>query len=231
MEGQKVIFDIETTGLDPEQDEILQFSAINENGEVLLNTYIKPISHTEWKDAEAINHISMEMVSDCKTMEELLPEIQAIFDNCSEMIAYNFNFDFAFLYKAGIKFCYGTIIFDPMIDFAEIYGEWSNYYGNYKWQNLTTAAYYYGYNFDDLAHDSLEDVKATLVVYNAINNGLLPFTWISTQLLDDKNEVVFESDDIVAIIDKAKELFGSFEYNMINRYYKKGLSFEYFIRE
>lgn len=231
MEGQKVVFDTETTGIDPEQDEILQFSAINENGEVLLNTYIKPINHIEWKDAEAINHISMEMVSSCKTMEELLPEIQAIFDNCSEMIAYNFSFDFAFLYKAGIKFRYGTIISDPMIDFAEIYGEWSNYYGNYKWQKLTTAAYYYGYNFDDLAHDSLEDVKATLVVYNAIKNGLLPFTWISTQLLDDKNEVVFESDDIVEIIDKAKELFGGFEYNMINRYCKKGLSFEYFIRE
>lgn len=40
MKRQKVIFDVETTGLAPEHDEILQFSAINENGKVSLNTYI-----------------------------------------------------------------------------------------------------------------------------------------------------------------------------------------------
>ena len=55
-----------------------------------------------------------------------------------------------------------------MIEFAKIYGEWNNYYGNHTYQKLTNAACYYGYNFDELAHDSLEDVKATLVVYNAI---------------------------------------------------------------
>lgn len=55
-----------------------------------------------------------------------------------------------------------------MIEFAKIYEEWNNYYGNRTYQKLTNAACYYGYNFDELAHDSLEDVKATLVVYNAI---------------------------------------------------------------
>lgn len=44
-----------------------------------------------------------------------------------------------------------------MIEFAKIYEEWNNYYG---------------YNFDELAHDSLEDVKATLVVYNALKKKI-----------------------------------------------------------
>lgn len=110
MKRQKVIFDVETTGLAPEHDEILQFSAINENGKVLLNTYIKPTHHSER------------------------------FDTCSELIAY--NFDFAFLIKAGIKFKPDIVISDPMIDFAEIYGEWNDYYGNYKYQKLTTAAFF-----------------------------------------------------------------------------------------
>lgn len=116
-----------------------------------------------------------------------------------------------------------------MIEFAEIYGEWNDYYGNYKWQKLTIAAYYYGYNFDDSAHDSLEDAKATLVVYNAIKNALPPYMWLSTQLLNKKNEVVFESADIVEVCDKANDLFGNFEINMINRYTKNGFSFEYFL--
>ena len=49
-----------------------------------------------------------------------------------------------------------------MREFAKIYEEWNNYYGNHTYQKLTNAACYYGYNFDELAHDSLEDVKATL---------------------------------------------------------------------
>lgn len=36
----------------------------------------------------------------------------------------------------------------------------------YKWQKLTTAARYYGYQFN--AHDSLEDVRATLHVAKEI---------------------------------------------------------------
>ena len=40
-----------------------------------------------------------------------------------------------------------------MIEFAKIYEEWNNNYG---------------YNFDELAHDSLEDVYGTFVVYNAL---------------------------------------------------------------
>lgn len=35
-----------------------------------------------------------------------------------------------------------------------------------KWQKLSTAASYYGYKFK--AHDSLEDVRATLYVYKKL---------------------------------------------------------------
>lgn len=50
-----------------------------------------------------------------------------------------------------------------MLIFAKIYGQWDDYHGNYKWQNLSKCARYYGYEFK--AHDSLEDVKATLFCY------------------------------------------------------------------
>ena len=229
MERHKVIFDVETTGLDPENDEILQFTAINENGEVLMNTYIKPTHHTEWKDAESVNHISPDMVADCKAMEEILPDIQAVFDSCNELIAYNADFDYAFLVNVGVKFIPGTVISDPMIEFAKIYGEWNDYYGNYTYQKLTNAACYYGYNFGELAHDSLEDVKATLVVYNALKKQLPPYEWVAKQLLNENKEVIFESDDAAEVIDMAKKVFGKYERNMINNHIKSGLNFEYFI--
>ena len=57
-----------------------------------------------------------------------------------------------------------------MIMFAEIYGEWNERRGSYKWQSLTKCATYYGYEFK--AHDSLEDVKATLYCYKKMEEDI-----------------------------------------------------------
>ena len=58
-----ICIDIETTGLDRNNDEILQVSIINGRGKTLYNSYIKPDYTTEWKEAEAINKISWDCVS------------------------------------------------------------------------------------------------------------------------------------------------------------------------
>lgn len=160
---KKVIFDTETTGLDCFEDEILQFSAINENGEVLMDTYIKPINHTSWKSAERIHGITPETVEHCPTFNDIKQDIQDIFSNADELIAYNYTFDIRFLKQAGIVIPEDIKITDVMLDFAEVYGEWNDYFHDYKWQKLQTAAAYYRYVYK--AHDSLEDVKATLYVY------------------------------------------------------------------
>lgn len=65
----------------------------------------------------------------------------------------------------------GNHTIDPMYDFAIVYGEYSEWYGTYKWQKLTTAAHYYGYEFN--AHDSLEDIKATKFVYEKLQEESL----------------------------------------------------------
>ena len=63
MRKSKIIcIDIETTGLDRNNDEILQVSIINGKGKTLYNSYIKPDYATEWKEAEAINKISWDCV-------------------------------------------------------------------------------------------------------------------------------------------------------------------------
>lgn len=157
-----VVFDTETTGLAFGEDEILQFSAIDENGNVLLDTYIRPTHHTRWDQAESINGISPDMVKNAPTMDEVRPIIQSIFDNADLLVSYNGAFDIAFLQVAGIKIP-EVPSYDVMREFAPIYGEYNEYFGDYKWQKLVTAAAYYGYQFE--AHNSLEDVKATLFCY------------------------------------------------------------------
>ncbi len=41
-------------------------------------------------------------------------------------------------------------------------------------------------NFDELVHDSLEDVKATLVVYNALKKKLPSYVWMSNTVVKQR---------------------------------------------
>ena len=59
------------------------------------------------------------------------------------------------------------VIVDVMYLFSRVWGEWSSYYKSYKYQNLITCANYYDFRF--VAHDSLEDVKATLYCYHRVS--------------------------------------------------------------
>lgn len=160
--NKTIVFDVETTGLDSVYDEIIQISVINDKEEVLINTYVKPYVMESWEEAQEINGISPKMVENSPYPHEIIAKVKSLFENASIIIAYNAAFDISFLERWGINFS-GKTIMDVMLDFAPIYGEWSEYFGDYKWQKLITCAGYYGYQFN--AHDSLEDVKATLYCY------------------------------------------------------------------
>lgn len=91
-----VFFDLETTGF-RNSDEILSIGMINQNGEVLLDTLVRPTHKTEWKDAEEVNHISPEMVESAPSMEEIQPELNRIIKEADMLISYGINFDYRFI--------------------------------------------------------------------------------------------------------------------------------------
>lgn len=153
MRKSKIIcIDIETTGLDRNNDEILQVSIINGRGKTLYNSYIKPDYATEWKEAEEINKISWDCVKLAPGILTEKRKIDKILRKAGLIIGYNHKgFDLPFLAAKGIDTAVKAKIYDVI----------------YKWKPLTYCAKYYGYT-DYKAHDALEDVRATLYCYYAI---------------------------------------------------------------
>ena len=163
----KIILDTETTGLHSDQNSLLQLSIIDDSNKLMFNEYFKPgkehyTGHLleDWTKAATINGITPERVKDCLPLDSYRDEIQSILNKADEILIYNANFDVGFLKSHDFSIKSTTKIIDVM-------KEYSLYKLKNKRFKLSDAASEFGYAFS--AHDSLEDVKATLVVHNEVN--------------------------------------------------------------
>ncbi len=165
-----VCFAIRTTGVYVKKgDELLQFVAIDDDGNVLFNEKFKPRKKKEWNISNRISGaITPDMVKHCHHFSRYWKRLQSIILSASTLVSYNEIFDFAFLKSAKIDVS-GISHVDVMKKFSEKYGE-KNSYGQYKLQYLSTCAAYYKYDYDVKVNDCLEDAKAILHCYKAMNS-------------------------------------------------------------
>lgn len=167
-----VYLDLETTGLDPARDEILEIGILADSGEVLLDTLVKPQRHCTWPEAQCINGIAPADVAEAPS----LPKISSrIVDAVAGMrvVIYNAPFDAAFL---GNTLEGAAEISCAMRAFAEAFGEWSDEHRGWRWQNLGVAAAYVGFAWPGPAHRAIHDCQATRAVWRWIraNPGPVP---------------------------------------------------------
>ena len=159
IEKDRIIcLDVETTGLSPAADEILQLSIINGCGEILFDEYVKPQRKTEWPYAQAVHGITPEMVRDKDHINAYVDRLNRILAEAKLCVGYNLSFDLSFLRAAGVTVPARLETHDVMWAFAKIAG---------KRKSLSCCAEHYGYSFQ--AHDSLEDVRATLHCFFSMN--------------------------------------------------------------
>ena len=167
----KIVLDTETTGLDKMTNAILQLAIIDDNGNELFNQMFRPEEkhfkqkglQYDWGQASEINNIYPSDVENCEPIETYKEEIQKILDSADEILGYNVKVDLGFLRANGFKIKKDTVITDVM-------KEYSDYVGDKKRFKLSHVCEQFKYKYD--AHDSLNDVKATLVVHQIIAKKL-----------------------------------------------------------
>lgn len=168
-----IILDTETTDL---YGEVIELAIINNEGSVLFNHRIKPKEQKIKPNAEAIHHISMEMLKDEKELSFYMDELTAIFTEYKNLVIYNAAFDIECLNVSlnandfqEFKVIFGINIKCAMRDYAYYYNEYNDYFNDYKWQRLETAAKRFDFDFTNITpHEALSDCFMTLHVIESM---------------------------------------------------------------
>ncbi len=161
-----IYLDLETTGLDPSEDEIVEIGILADNGEALVDSLVKPQRHTSWPKAQRIHGISPADVQRAPILKELRPRIVEAVTGALVVI-YNAPFDVGFL-RPELEAT--AEIRCAMRGFAEVYGEWSAEHGNWQWQRLHVAAAYVGFQWSGHSHRAIHDCAATRAVWRYLTD-------------------------------------------------------------
>ncbi|MBT7039972.1 MAG: hypothetical protein HN921_09015 [Bacteroidetes bacterium] len=157
-----VFIDTETTGFKPD-DEIVDISIVDHDGTVLFDSLVNPKKIIPI-DAINIHHISNDMVSNAPNWKEVWDEISYILSG-RVLGVYNAEYDLRLMKQSTEKWGLNWIepyakSFCVMELFAEYYGEWDDYHGNYKWQKLEFAGKYFNINIPN-THRAKDDTLLT----------------------------------------------------------------------
>ncbi|AKI97315.1 PolC-type DNA polymerase III [Kosmotoga pacifica] len=111
-----VVFDLETTGLNPSADEIIEFGAIKLKGTEIVDSFTTLVKPKREISAETfeITGISNEMLKDAPSLEEALSSFLEFIEGCI-LVAHNATFDYRFV-RSAVKELFGKDWNAPYID-------------------------------------------------------------------------------------------------------------------
>jgi DNA polymerase-3 subunit epsilon len=166
------VLDTETTKI--KNGEIVQIGILNSEGEILLDTLVKPTLPIP-AAATAIHKITNQMVVAAPSWAEVAPKVAEIVTG-QYVVIYNTSFDVGVMASSdrhlGIKTA--DWFNEPakewlcaMRAFSSHYGEWNNYRKSYAWKPLSFAAAHMKVPVAD-AHSAIGDCRMTLGVVNGL---------------------------------------------------------------
>ena len=156
-----IVFDIETTGINPQTDKITEIGAIKIiNGELVgeYRQLINPLIDIP-KDITELTGIDNELVKDSPTIEQALPEFIAFAEDDLSLIGHNIMFDYSFIKYNAIQIGYGFERYgiDTLAISRQAFKELES-------RSLSFLCEYLKI-YHENAHRALEDVVATYSLY------------------------------------------------------------------
>lgn len=151
-----VVFDLETTGLSPINDKIIEIGAVKiQNGSIIDNfsVFVNPERNIPYKITE-LTSINDDMVKDAKVIEQILPEFMNFCEG-SIIVAHNAAFDTAFIKKScrdlQLEFDFSVLDTVPLARFL---------YPELKRAKLNVVAKHLGISLEN-HHRAVDDARCT----------------------------------------------------------------------
>ena len=164
-----VLFDLETTGVSCENDEVIEISAVKvQNGKIVdeFSTLVNPGRPIPFV-ASQVNGITDDMVAGSPNFEEVLGQFLD-FAQDAVLVGHNINkFDMLFIQRDVQKY-YGKVIDNDCVDTLQIARIYLPELGHYT---LVDLARHYGIKADG-AHRALNDCIMNQRVFECLKNEI-----------------------------------------------------------
>jgi len=184
-----VFLDTETTGLD-DHSQAVEIAVISLDGTVLLDTLVKPTIVVS-RGARQVHGIGSDELVDAPEFNQVLPELERVLRG-RVIVGYNFHYDWQILNASA--YAHGLDLdeirpaehYCVMELYAQYWGEWDEYHGNYRWQRLTDAARQQGVSLPEgmAPHRAEADAELTRRVLIAMAMADLPVETDETIVVD-----------------------------------------------
>lgn len=164
-----VIFDLETTGLNPEVETIIEISALKiKGGEIVdeFSTLVDPGFHIPY-EVSAITGITDDMVAGSPDVKTALGMFKA-FVGDEVLVGHNIrNFDLRFIQKDAVRF-FGCELPNEYVDTLVVA---RRYLPQLESRSLQSLSAYYGVSYDG-AHRALADCHITYEIYKRLGEEI-----------------------------------------------------------
>lgn len=168
-----IAFDVETSGLDPYQDEIVEIAGVRfELGGPVLDSFVSLVrpTHRLSDRVQAIHGITNDMLTDQPPLAEVMGRFVRWLGPRPTLVAHNAPFDAGFLYQAAIK---TDTVTEPwrIIDTLELA---RRCFRKLAHHNLASLLRHIGFHPSGKLHRALMDAEGAAALLNAMLDHCAP---------------------------------------------------------
>ncbi len=184
-EEEFVVFDIETTGFSPNNNEIIEIGAVKIKGGQIIDrfsSFVRPRNGIPG-EVQKLTGIIPEMVSESAYIEDVLPNFME-FSGTAVLVAHNAQFDTGFI-RVNLRRLEDKSLENPILDTLSLARALLPKLKNHKLKNIAKE---FGVNLEN-HHRAVDDAEATAQIFLKLMKRLIEDGF---NTLDEINELTKE---------------------------------------